>query len=261
MRYVVHFSCGAASAVAAKLMVSEWKQSLCYPIGKPLIVNAFVEEEHADNRRFLADVAAWISGNEKPWPILVLRNEKYNASTREVWRRKRYMKGRAGAPCAQELKRKVLGTIARPGDVGCIGYTIEEEDRAADIEEMFPSEQFRFPLIEERLSKADCLAMVERAGIRLPAMYLLGYDNANCIGCVKGGEGYWDKIRRDFPNRFNEIVQIQEGIGPGAYLFRDRKTGVRFGLKDLPVGAGRYQDEPEISCSFFCQMAEDKMNA
>lgn len=31
--------------------------------------------------------------------------------------------------------------------------------------------------------------MVLRAGIELPLMYRMGYDNANCIGCVKGGEG------------------------------------------------------------------------
>lgn len=30
-------------------------------------------------------------------------------------------------------------------------------------------------------------------------MYDLGYANNNCIGCVKGGIGYWNKIRIDFP--------------------------------------------------------------
>ena len=97
----------------------------------------------------------------------------------------------------------------------------------------------------------------ERAGITLPLMYRLGYHNANCIGCVKGGEGYWNKIRHDFPERFIQISDIQESIGPGAYLFRDRVTGERYGLKDLPLDKGRYQDEPEISCGFLCAMVED----
>ena len=42
-------------------------------------------------------------------------------------------------------------------------------------------------------------SLIERAGLRLPEMYRLGYANANCVGCVKGGAGYWNKIRRDFP--------------------------------------------------------------
>ncbi len=35
-------------------------------------------------------------------------------------------------------------------------------------------------------------------------MYDLGYPNNNCIGCVKGGMGYWNKIRKDFPEVFQK---------------------------------------------------------
>lgn len=244
-RYVCRFSCGAASAVATKLtLAAQAAESV-------EIFNAFIREEHADNRRFLADCERWFGRS-----ITVLRNEKYDASTHEVWKQRRYMKNRFGAPCSAELKRKVLAIVARPGDVIVMGYTAEEQDRFDNLREMFPAETFEAPLIVANLGKADCLAMIERAGIELPEMYRLGYHNANCIGCIKGGEGYWNKIRSDFPQQFIQISEIQEAIGPGAYLFRDRKTGERYGLKDLPLGAGRYEDEPEISCSFFCQMAE-----
>ncbi len=100
--------------------------------------------------------------------------------------------------------------------------------------------------------------MVERAGIELPMMYRLGFNNANCIGCCRGGEGYWNKVRDVFPEVFANVVQIQESIGPTSYLFRNRETGIRFGLKDLRVGAGRH-DEPLPSCSFFCSMAEEEI--
>lgn len=270
-RLVLHFSCGAASAVAAKLMVSEWQARTPKRIGTTemseeewgpdiLIVNAFIQEEHADNRRFLDDVALWL-GNGIPFPIKVLRDEKYGASTLEVFRKRRFMKNRFMAPCSHHLKREVLASISKPGDVTCIGYTWEERDRAENLEELYPKEKFRFPLIEEGLKKSDCLAIVERAGIVLPVMYRLGYHNANCIGCVKGGEGYWNKIRRDFPEQFVQISEIEESIGPGAYLFRDRKTGQRYSLKNLPPDAGRYQDEPEISCGFLCAITEEKINA
>ncbi|MCU7247960.1 hypothetical protein [Pseudomonas koreensis] len=60
--------------------------------------------------------------------------------------------------------------------------------------------------------------MVERAGIQLPLMYRLGYDNANCIGCVKGGEGYFRAIREDFPEQFEVLCQVQNELGPSSYF-------------------------------------------
>jgi hypothetical protein len=78
--------------------------------------------------------------------------------------------------------------------------------------------------------------MIERAGLMLPLMYRLGYHNANCIGCVKGGAGYWNKIRRDFPEDFEEMAQIEESIGPGARLLRHR-SGPLKGQRFYPARA------------------------
>ena len=54
------------------------------------------------------------------------------------------------------------------------------------------------------------------------------------------------------------MVRIQEILGPGSYFFRNRTTGERYGVKDIPEGAGRH-DEPEIECSMFCLMAEHEI--
>jgi hypothetical protein len=250
IRTVVRFSCGAASAVAAKLILAET------PAEQVLIVNAYVLREHEDNRRFLADCEKWFAHT-----VAVVYSEKYGADPYEVWLQKRFMKNRFTAPCSEELKRKVIAPLMRPDDLTVIGYTADKRDydRAQRLEKMFPDEDFRFPLIERGLCHADCLAMVERAGIALPLMYRLGYQNANCIGCVKGGEGYWNKIRRDFPEQFIQIANIQESLGPGANLFRNRETGVRYSLRELPPDRGRYEDEPEISCGFVCAMAENEI--
>src|SRR6185312_15817254 len=161
-------------------------------------------------------------------------NEKYSGSTHETWRRRRYMISRHGAPCSIYLKREPQAALAQPGDIDVIGYTVEEEDRLDGMRERHPNNQILAPLVDKGLTKTDCLAMVARAGIELPMMYRLGFHNANCIGCPKGGEGYWNKVRDTFPDQFVQISQIQEEIGPGAYFFRDRKTGERYGLKDLP---------------------------
>lgn len=244
-RIVCQFSCGAASAVMTRLVVADFAATRNVEI-----VNAFIKEEDEDNRRFLADCERWFGR-----PITVLRDEKYGASTDEVWRRRRYIVGAQGAPCSRELKRRVLDAFMQPGDIMALGYTADEQDRWDAFLDANASVKAVAPLIERGLTHADCLAIVERAGIVLPLMYRMGYRTANCKGCCKGGEGYWNKIRVDFPERFEAVAEIQEEIGPGAYFFRDRTTGERYGLRQLPPDKGRYQDEPEISCSFFCEMA------
>lgn len=246
------FSCGAASAVATKLVLAERHPE------EVLIVNAFIEEEEADNRRFLTECEQWFGH-----PIMVLRDEKYGASTHEVWMRKRYIKGPRGAPCSLELKRKLLASISLPGDVSVVGFTAEEYERLQDLRDNFPETQWEAPLVERGITKADCLSIIDSAGIEIPRMYRLGYPNANCIGCPKGGQNYWQRIRADFPERFVKIKTIQESIGPGAYFLRFRsgpRNGERMSLAELPPGNGDLSTEPEFSCSFFCEMAKQDIS-
>ena len=250
-RIVCQFSCGAASAVATKLILAQYGTS-----HQVEIVNAFIEEEHADNRRFLADCEEWFGRK-----VTVLKDERYGASTKQVFMKKRFMGGfKFGAPCSMALKKEVLDAWLLPTDEMVLGYTAEEHGRLDRFLDANADLRVHTPLIDRGLGKADCLAMIERAGIELPLMYRLGYDNANCIGCVKGGEGYWNKIRRDFPDEFEALAVIQENIGSGAYLFRDRTTGERYSLRQLPPGRGRH-DESLPACSFFCEMAERDLKA
>lgn len=252
-RIVCQFSCGAASAVATKLALA--KYSATHDVR---IVNAFLQEEHADNRRFAANCEPWFGR-----PITTLRDEKYSASVVQVFRREQYMMGPKGAPCSRALKRYVLNRWAQPGDIMVLGYTAEEADRLEDFRDHNPDRTVLAPLVDAGLGKDDCKAMVERAGIKLPAMYLMGYDNANCIGCVKGGEGYWRAIREDFPEHFEAMCLLQDEIGPGSWFLRYRsgpRKNERFPLRELPAGEPR-RNEKLPSCSFFCEMAEQEYAA
>lgn len=247
-RIVCQFSCGAASAVATKLAIAKYSGT-----HDVRIINAFLKEEHADNRRFAADCEQWFGH-----AVTNLRDEKYGASIIQVFRRVQYMKGPKGAPCSRALKRKVLDAWKQPGDIMVFGYTMEEADRLEDFRERNPELAVFAPLIDAGLSKEDCKAMVERAGIVLPLMYLMGYDNANCIGCVKGGEGYWRAIREDFPESFEAICLLQDEIGEGSWFLRYRSGPLkeqRFPLRDLPLGP-IVRNEALPSCSFFCELAE-----
>lgn len=250
-RIVAQFSCGAASAVATKLALAQYGERV-------VIVNAYIKNEHPDSRRFLADCEKWFGQT-----ITVVRDQKFNADALEVFRRVRYIKGRHGAACTMRIKRGLLRTIEQPGDALVLGFTAEEQDRWDDFQADFPDRPAIVPLIERGLTKEDCKAMVIRAGIELPAMYRLGYDNANCIGCVKGGLGYFRAIREDFPEEFAALAQVEADIGEGAWILRHRSgplKGQRFPLTQLPPGPVD-RAEPLPSCGLFCETAEQEYSA
>ena len=93
----VWFSCGAASAVAAKLTLDLYSTT-----NKVSVVNNPIKEEHSDNQRFLKDVEGWLD-----FPIEFSTRSKYpNQSCEEVWETRRFMSGPMGAPCTLELKKK-----------------------------------------------------------------------------------------------------------------------------------------------------------
>ena len=241
-RRVRWFSCGAASAVATKLDIAKH--------GAGPVVYCDTGSEHPDNKRFMADCAEWF-GCE----VTAIKSEKY-ADTWDVFKRRKYLNGIAGATCTGELKVVPRVEFQRPDDIQIIGYTREETARAEGHKAAFFECDWRFPLIEADLSKADCLAMVERAGIELPMMYRLGFKNNNCIGCPKGKAGYWNKIREHFPDVFDRMCDQEEELG--AHLIE--LGGERIRLRDLPPDAGRYEAE-DISCSFMCAMAEQDIAA
>lgn len=243
-KIVCFFSCGAASAVSTWLTLAEYGHE------RVLILNAFLAAEHEDNRRFLADCERWF-GHQ----IEVVRDEQYGADPFEVFRRVRFIKSEDGAPCAKKLKREVLAKHSFADDIHVLGYTAEEAGRLDKWIDANNGKRYLAPLIDKGLTKSDCLAILDRAGIEMPVMYRMGYNNANCIGCPKGGMGYWNKIRKDFPERFAQMVEIEAMLGPTAYLFRNRKTNERFPLSELDPTAGRH-DEPLIECSAACELVD-----
>lgn len=240
-RTVVWFSAGAASAVAAKLTLSE----------TPDAIVAYTDpgSEHPDNQRFIADCEEWF-GKE----ILKLKSEKYK-DTWQVWEASNFIVSPMGAPCTGELKKKVRRSFQRYDDIQVFGYTAEERHRADRFREQNIEVELKTPLIERGLTKSDCLAMVDRAGIKLPTMYLLGYQNNNCIGCPKGGIGYWNKIRKDFPEVFERMAKLERSLG--ATCLRD-KNGPLW-LDELDPARGNHRDEPSFECSLLCTIAEQDM--
>lgn len=237
-RVVVWWSAGAASTVAAMLTLREYPDAL--------LVYTDPGSEHPDNKRFRSDVESWLGR-----PITVLKSDVY-VDTWDVWEKTRWLVGSAGARCTVELKKRLRQQFEDMDDLQVFGYTVEEGARVKRFKAANPDVRLSVPLIDAGLTKADCLGMLERAGIELPAMYLLGYSNANCIGCPHGGAGYWNMIRRDFPDVFDRMAALERDLDVAVC----RPGGVPVFLDELDPDRGDIRTEPSVECSLLCVAAE-----
>ena len=240
-RTVSWFSCGAASAVATKL-------------SKPdVIVYCEVIEEHPDNKRFLKDCEEWFNQE-----IIILGNDKYKRSIYEVFEKTRYLAGHGGARCTLELKKNIRKMFERPDDIQVFGYTVEEQGRVDRFIDANNDVNIIAPLIDYGLSKSDCLAMVQDAGIELPEMYKLGYKNNNCRGCVKAqSPAYWKKIQIDFPEYFEKMHEQEKRLNVSICKATiDGVADVRMQLDCLPEWIKPMDDTVDIQCGIFCELAQ-----
>jgi PP-loop superfamily ATP-utilizing enzyme len=241
-RVLAWFSCGAASAVAAKLAVQKHgsRCEVCYC--------DTLTYEHSDNRRFMADVERWIGVKVK-----LLKSEKY-ADIYDVFERTKYLVGTAGARCTVEMKKVVRMKYARPEDVHVFGFTVDELHRINRFKENNPELLCEWPLVEQRITKSECYRRIKAAGIELPMMYRLGYTNNNCIGCVKGQLGYWNKIRRDFPEVFARMAKLERKLNAAINKTYIKGVRHRVFLDELSPDAGVYAEEPDIECGPQCTL-------
>lgn len=208
--------------------------------------------EHPDNVRFIADVENWL-GIE----VVKLKSADYE-DTWDVFSKTRWLVGIGGARCTTELKKNVRREFQRPDDIQVFGFTAEEESRAQRFREQNIEVFLWCPLIEKGYSKQDCKRVLQKAEIELPTMYKLGYKNNNCIGCVKGQAGYWNKIRIDFPEVFSKMAKVERNLNAAinkSYAGDGKRK--RIFLDELDPQAGRYLVEPDIECGPLCNIEEE----
>lgn len=244
-RTIIWFSCGAASAVAAKLTLKD----------NPDAIVAYCETgaEHPDNERFMADCVRWFNA-----PVERLRSEKYS-STWNLWEKRGYLSGVNGAICTGELKVVPrLNNYDLPSDIHVFGYTADMADqkRASNLLEAYPNMNIETPLIDAGLLKENVLAMIEGAGIALPPMYAMGFHNNNCIPCVKAtSPDYWALVRKEFPAEFDRMAKLARATGKKGVKL-SRISGERVFIDEIPL------DWPttnpiQPSCDFLCSFAEE----
>lgn len=231
---IAWFSCGCTSAVACKLALQKYDNVEIYYIE--------TGSHHPDSLRFLKDCEKWY-GKE----IKILQSPYKDHF--DVIERTRFINSPHGATCTSYLKTRVRQKFeSEHPEITHYIWGFEkgekEENRAKRMVERYPNYNHLFPLIENNLSKENCMALLVGADIELPKMYELGYKNNNCIGCVKGGMGYWNKIRQDFPETFERMAKLERKIGHSALK--------QYFLDELPLNAGRNEHVLLPACSIYC---------
>lgn len=232
---VVWLSAGVSSFIAGYLVkdtVDKW-------------IYIDIEDQHPDSMRFIKDCENVIGKD-----VEILKSDEFN-TVEEVARKFGYINGVHGAPCTGMLKKKVRKQWENKHLGETLTYVwgmdLNERNRAERLIKNQPEYVHEFPLIDNNISKQDAHAILDRLGIRRPTMYDLGFLNNNCIGCVKGGMWYWNQIRKHFPEVFEARAKMERDLGNtclnGMYL------------DELPIDAGRKNDEISQDCGVMCYLA------
>jgi len=230
------FSGGVTSAVATKIALQRYKN----------VTPVFIETggHHRDMPRFIKDCEDWFGTT-----IKIIQDIRFKDHI-DLCEKLRVVNFVGGAECSRTLKKKQRQKFEKQHqiDAQVFGFEYEKKEinRALRFAEQNPQINLLCPLIERKLNKAGCMSVLEKAGIELPAMYKLGYSNNNCVGCVKGGMGYWNKIREDFPGQFDRMKIVERKVGHSCI------KGVF--LDELDPRAGRHKLPPLPECDLFCEI-------
>jgi hypothetical protein len=211
-----------------------------------------IADQHKDSIRFIKDCEKAI-GKE----IQIMRSREYRCVEDCVRVFGGFRNARDGfAPCTNWLKKRVRKEWEEQHkgyELNYVwGFDLKEKARAERTIEYNPQAKHEFPLIENNLSKEDVHGLFDKTfDFPRPKMYEMGYSNNNCIGCTKGGMGYWNKIRVDFPEVFESRAKLERELG---YTILKESDGTPIYLDELDPNRGNMNTEIFPDCSIMCYL-------
>lgn len=213
-----------------------------------------IADQHPDSIRFIKDCENAI-GKE----IQILKSKEYRCVEDCVRAFGGFRNPANGfAPCTNWLKKRVRKEWEeqhKDCELTYVwGFDLKERDRAGRTIEANLQAAHEFPLIEKNLSKEEVHGLFERTfAFARPLMYDLGYPNNNCIGCVKGGMGYWNRIRKDFPEVFESRAKLEREVSYS--ILKDGKGNPVY-LDELEPNRGNMNTEIFPDCGIMCYLAQ-----
>lgn len=129
-----------------------------------------------------------------------------------------------------------------------IGISTDEIIRAKPSFEAWQVK--RFPLIGMRMSRADCLAWLERHDYPLP-------PKSACIGCPFHADSRWRQIRDHDPDAWSDAIAVDRAIRTGVRGIRGEvflhRSAVPLEQADLTTLADHGQLDPWMNeCEGMC---------
>jgi 3'-phosphoadenosine 5'-phosphosulfate sulfotransferase (PAPS reductase)/FAD synthetase len=228
--------------------------------GRVRVIMIDTENEHPDTYRFKKDCEDWYG---IPIEVITGIGEKYG-NIFDVWRKHKSLNTATGAICSTNLKRLVREKWEKNNSdythqVFGFEFDKKEFNRALSMT-MNHGERVKaiYPLLMLGLDKKDCIDIVTEANIEIPEMYKLGFQNNNCFstGCVQGGIGYWQKMQKEFPDKFKVMADLEHELtdlkGEPVAMLKDQsneaKEKYKKNKKDILVFLIKHPDYPNNKC-------------
>ena len=208
-KIICWWSGGITSAVACKTALDLFKDKNDVRI---VMIDTWNEDD--DTYRFFADCEKWY-GQEIE--MITCIGKDYT-SIQDVWLKHKSLNVATGAICSTKLKIRAREIFQEENeyDYQVFGFEFDKNEcnRALGLHKNHPKAKGIYPLLMMAYNKDDCLKIVQDAGIEIPRMYRLGFRNNNCFktGCVQGGIGYWQKMERDFPEKFEAMAEMEHKL-------------------------------------------------
>ncbi len=264
-KVICWWSGGVTSAVACKLTIDTFGKDNCR------VIFIDTENEHMDTYRFMEDCGKWY---DLPIESITGLGDKYK-TIEDVWVHHKSLNVAHGAICSYQLKRLVRERWERENEYThqVFGFDIDEPKRAKSMRLNNGHINPIFPLLMYGYSKKMCIEMIQESGIEVPLMYRLGFQNNNCFGktetsiggCVQGGIGYWQKMQREYPEKFQKMGEMEHKLtnlkGKPVTMLKDqgKNKGLVFllphpdypNIKDISMMRGR-EVKPLMDCNGFC---------
>jgi len=275
------WSGGITSAVTCKIIIDIYGLKNC----RFVFIDTNNEDE--DTYRFKNDCEKWYGKEiETISRITALSpdkrmDQKTWESIEEIWLKNKSLNTANGAICSSELKRDLRKKWQKINtyDHQAFGFDIDEVKRAKSMSLNYPEAFPIYPLLMYAYRKKDCIKIIQQAGIEVPKMYKLGFLNNNCFktGCVQGGIGYWQKMKREYPEKYEKMAAWEHKLtdlkGNPVTICKDQSNNAKDivnetgdktlqrvflkahpsypHLKDITEVKGR-EPEPMVECNGLC---------
>ena len=170
--------------------------------------NPFVGED-PDTLRFRDEAAA-----ELGVPLVCLRDGR---DIWDVFAEKRWLGNSQLAHCSWELKtkpaREWMDANAEPGATVIVGIDVTDAARLPAITERWKPYRAVAPLLDKPpLWRPQLRRQLAGLGIKPARMYDLGFEHANCPGCVKAGHAHWLRLLTVMPDRYAYAEQREQEL-------------------------------------------------